>query len=781
MAAFNHYDVDFGMGIPVLVRPGHLCSPNSILIMPGYPGIQGYEIFMTLTREVAAKTIQDEHWMSLVDRCDYDRVAEPYHQQQQQRQQRQRKQQTYKHATLAEPTEYADRHRGQLDGLGYAYAGCPRCLKKTLRVDEHWVCGTCKTEADGGSVGWTYRVGVYLVSTSSGCFPGRSGMVTGGREGANTASSVLGSVADAWFGCTAAQWVEMVSRDVTLVARMAVGRGLGPAIPAGAAEAESGVAETEAFVASHLAFSLAALVDGVSGVSGAYAGFDFKPAAPPRHHAVRQLHARETTTNRTVSRIAGLMSDDESLAPWFPTISVLWRFVVSESLCAIHRHLIASSTSTSNTNGSPAFAELEQRVKGLRNGNAQIAWGLSTPPSMAAISCMAVALEEPDTRHAEPVGSRDAIDTMHSMPHHTWEDLRLPVVYSSGRPQQQQDHHPASGKADTESDEMDELLDQCSQLLQSFSTTANLSACKYNGSAVAVGDDNDDAVSAQLFEESIHDDQLFSLYAGCSQQLFLLSQPSLFGFDKPPDSPVLFDTGKEMLFRPESDLEQDGGTTEDEEDYQYSTPPGTFMRALEDTPETVARDILSRNKRRQSGGLRRSRAGALHQGNEVLAPETPAAAAAGTPKRPRNHGLDPGSTSPSFWSPAGHHGPAIVPATTDRRGAPLLRRRSNTDLTTPSRAHTPKRGFYNSNHYRHRRLLTERASSMSGAVASARIPDPPPLLRLSVQNNAPSSPVVLAPETPVARSWAPRPLDLVASGDERRVRREQNKNKKKNK
>ncbi|KAJ2761783.1 hypothetical protein H4S06_001024 [Coemansia sp. BCRC 34490] len=69
---FDHYDVDFGMGIPVLVRPAHLSFPNSILIMPCYPGTDGYEISMTLTAEVAAKTIQDQHWMSLVDRCDYD-------------------------------------------------------------------------------------------------------------------------------------------------------------------------------------------------------------------------------------------------------------------------------------------------------------------------------------------------------------------------------------------------------------------------------------------------------------------------------------------------------------------------------------------------------------------------------------------------------------------------------------------------------------------------------------------------------------------------------------
>ncbi|KAJ2763316.1 hypothetical protein H4S06_000156 [Coemansia sp. BCRC 34490] len=72
-ALFNHYDVDFGMDIPALVRPALLSFPNLVLIMPCHLGVgKGYEIAMTLTTEVAAKVIKDEHWMSLVDRCDYD-------------------------------------------------------------------------------------------------------------------------------------------------------------------------------------------------------------------------------------------------------------------------------------------------------------------------------------------------------------------------------------------------------------------------------------------------------------------------------------------------------------------------------------------------------------------------------------------------------------------------------------------------------------------------------------------------------------------------------------
>ncbi|KAJ2533057.1 hypothetical protein EV175_007106 [Coemansia sp. RSA 1933] len=70
--SFNHYDVDFGVGIPVLVRLAIISFPHSAFIMPSRPGDDGYEITMTLTADVASKLVQNTHWMNIVDSYDFD-------------------------------------------------------------------------------------------------------------------------------------------------------------------------------------------------------------------------------------------------------------------------------------------------------------------------------------------------------------------------------------------------------------------------------------------------------------------------------------------------------------------------------------------------------------------------------------------------------------------------------------------------------------------------------------------------------------------------------------
>ncbi|KAJ1894032.1 hypothetical protein LPJ81_005246 [Coemansia sp. IMI 209127] len=70
--SFVHYDIDFGNGIPMCVRPAFLAFPNAAFIMPCHPDLGGYEIAMTLTPRVADKAVQNEYWMGLVDKHDYD-------------------------------------------------------------------------------------------------------------------------------------------------------------------------------------------------------------------------------------------------------------------------------------------------------------------------------------------------------------------------------------------------------------------------------------------------------------------------------------------------------------------------------------------------------------------------------------------------------------------------------------------------------------------------------------------------------------------------------------
>ncbi|KAJ2540051.1 hypothetical protein EV175_006276 [Coemansia sp. RSA 1933] len=72
LAGFDHYDVDFGTGIPTLVRPALLSFTNSIHIMPCRQGDDAYEIAMTLTADIANKVIQNTFWMGLVDGHSHD-------------------------------------------------------------------------------------------------------------------------------------------------------------------------------------------------------------------------------------------------------------------------------------------------------------------------------------------------------------------------------------------------------------------------------------------------------------------------------------------------------------------------------------------------------------------------------------------------------------------------------------------------------------------------------------------------------------------------------------
>ncbi|KAJ2558626.1 hypothetical protein EV175_000698 [Coemansia sp. RSA 1933] len=72
LVGFDHYDVDFGAGIPTLVRPTLLSFTNAIHIMPCGPGDDAYEIVMTLTVDIANKVIQNTFWMGLMDGHSYD-------------------------------------------------------------------------------------------------------------------------------------------------------------------------------------------------------------------------------------------------------------------------------------------------------------------------------------------------------------------------------------------------------------------------------------------------------------------------------------------------------------------------------------------------------------------------------------------------------------------------------------------------------------------------------------------------------------------------------------
>ncbi|KAJ2396120.1 hypothetical protein GGI23_004033 [Coemansia sp. RSA 2559] len=63
----GYYEIDFGAGIPCLVRPIFRATPNLISVMPCHPDIGGYDVLAHLDRDVAKIVAQDKRWMGLVD------------------------------------------------------------------------------------------------------------------------------------------------------------------------------------------------------------------------------------------------------------------------------------------------------------------------------------------------------------------------------------------------------------------------------------------------------------------------------------------------------------------------------------------------------------------------------------------------------------------------------------------------------------------------------------------------------------------------------------------
>ncbi|KAJ2087035.1 hypothetical protein IW138_005254 [Coemansia sp. RSA 986] len=67
---FAHYDVDFGAGIPAMVRHAPHAFVDLAYVMPANPTTGGYEIEFNLAPDVALHLIRNSSWMKLVDRYD---------------------------------------------------------------------------------------------------------------------------------------------------------------------------------------------------------------------------------------------------------------------------------------------------------------------------------------------------------------------------------------------------------------------------------------------------------------------------------------------------------------------------------------------------------------------------------------------------------------------------------------------------------------------------------------------------------------------------------------
>ncbi|KAJ2556045.1 hypothetical protein IWW35_000206 [Coemansia sp. RSA 1878] len=87
-------------------------------------------------------------------------------------------------------------------GLNLVFAACPSCAHKATARPE-WICTHCGLEIRSSDIVWTYRLRISAVNGSN----------------AETTLGILGSVADAWFGCGAAEWVDEVGRGLQALVR----------------------------------------------------------------------------------------------------------------------------------------------------------------------------------------------------------------------------------------------------------------------------------------------------------------------------------------------------------------------------------------------------------------------------------------------------------------------------------------------------------------------------------------------------------------------------------
>ncbi|KAJ1905012.1 hypothetical protein LPJ81_002163 [Coemansia sp. IMI 209127] len=67
---FAHYDVDFGAGIPSMVRHAPYPSTGYVFIMPANPKTGGYELDISVSPAVGANLVRNNAWMKLVDKYD---------------------------------------------------------------------------------------------------------------------------------------------------------------------------------------------------------------------------------------------------------------------------------------------------------------------------------------------------------------------------------------------------------------------------------------------------------------------------------------------------------------------------------------------------------------------------------------------------------------------------------------------------------------------------------------------------------------------------------------
>ncbi|KAJ2710590.1 hypothetical protein H4R19_003674 [Coemansia spiralis] len=358
-------------------------------------------------------------------------------------------------------------------GLGLAFPACPECAHKVIRrpaadttdraadTSEQqqqvvWVCRNCHGKVHGAGIVWTYRIMTSVAGVS-----GASGV----------AASVMGAAAEAWFGCTAAQWMSETSDALQALARYHPGA-------------------SACALLEYMRDRLAALVGMVSGISGNHALVDLRctPAVAARNRAA-QYH---------VSRIWPVAA---AAAPGGPArIIRLWRFTVYDALLAAHAQQPSEC------------AESEQLLRALEadTRSLRITSELAAPRSVAELSpatdAASAAADDatwPDDG-GEVLAAWAQVHGLRAEP--TAPRISVPSATSS-----------EEAGISTAMSNIDSLLDNTSQLFV-FDNSMPLAELL----------DDNDPLSVQHFEESLRDEHTDSLFFDSQLSFGLLeSQMSL--------------------------------------------------------------------------------------------------------------------------------------------------------------------------------------------------------------------------------------------------------------
>ncbi|KAJ2083787.1 hypothetical protein H4R24_000558 [Coemansia sp. RSA 988] len=334
--------------------------------------------------------------------------------------------------------------------------------------------------------------------------------------------SALGSAAEGYFGCTAAQWVEETDRWLRVLGQRWKGG-------------------DSAALVGYMAERLAAVIELAAGTAGLCAFVEL------RQTPFTAANRSRRTTQLSATRILPVSGTGK--APL--KMLTLWRFAVYEALCAVQADG-SSQLFRADTDTGQLLAMLGTDARSLF-----IAEELGAPCSTAEFSVMTI--DHDSAAAAAGRGTAQTIDSYDILAN--WDDVstrqtKSMASHKLGKPKPIENIN--GSQMTIEADEINYLLENSSELFVFSPETTEII-------------DGDDPLSMQLFEESIRDEHLHSMFVD-SQQLLDVTESQLSQYS----DLVGFDSSRALWSAP--------GVYQTPVESPIRTPVGSFMRNLVDTP-----------------------------------------------------------------------------------------------------------------------------------------------------------------------------------------------------